>query len=100
MPSRNAPHLDALIASVTKKSATVEQPIRQAIIEGKPLSAAIDVFVRKVLYNPSSMSDGDFEAMKAQGFSEDQIFEIVVCASIAAGVERVDRGLAAAGLAR
>jgi alkylhydroperoxidase family enzyme len=41
------------------------------------------------------VTDDDVEALKAAGFSEDEIFEHTVSAATAAGLERLDAGLAA-----
>jgi alkylhydroperoxidase family enzyme len=41
------------------------------------------------------VTDGDVQALKDAGFSEDEIFEHTVAAAVAAGLERLDAGLRA-----
>jgi alkylhydroperoxidase family enzyme len=40
------------------------------------------------------VTDADVEALKAAGFSEDEIFEQTVATAVAAGLERLDAGMA------
>lgn len=55
-----------------------------------PLLAA---YVRKVSQAAHRVTDEDVVALKAAGFSEDAIFEITVTAAVAAGLDRLERGL-------
>jgi len=52
-------------------------------------------YVEKVRLHAYKVTDGDVEKLKAAGFSEDEIFEHTVSAAVAAGIERLDAGLAA-----
>jgi alkylhydroperoxidase family enzyme len=51
-------------------------------------------YLEKVRRNAYEVTDGDVERLKAAGFSEDEIFEHTVSAATAAGLERLDAGLA------
>ena len=52
-------------------------------------------YVEKVRLHAYKVTDGDVEKLKAAGFSEDEIFEHTVSAAVAAGIDRLDAGLAA-----
>ena len=41
------------------------------------------------------MTDGDIAAVRAAGLSEDQIFEIVICAAIGAANRQYERAIVA-----
>jgi hypothetical protein len=56
-----------------------------------PLHALID----KVATRPAEVTDADFAAAKASGFSEDQLFELVICAAVGQSARLYEAGLAA-----
>jgi hypothetical protein len=56
-----------------------------------PLGALID----KVASRPAQVTDADFAAAKASGFSEDQLFELVICAAVGQSTRLYDAALAA-----
>lgn len=56
-----------------------------------PLRGLID----KVVTRPTQLTDADFAAAKAAGFSEDQLFELVVSAAVGQSARLYDAGLAA-----
>lgn len=60
-------------------------------VTDKPLSALVE----KVALHPSTISDDDVSAVKKSGLSEDQIFEIVVCAAVGQAKRQYDDALAA-----
>jgi alkylhydroperoxidase family enzyme len=51
-------------------------------------------YLEKVRLHAYRVADGDVEELKAAGFTEDEIFEHTVSAATAAGLERLDAGLA------
>jgi alkylhydroperoxidase family enzyme len=61
-----------------------------------PERAAPDVFgsyLEKVRRHAHRTTDADVQALKAAGYSEDEIFEHTVAAAVAAGLERLEAGL-------
>ena len=52
-------------------------------------------YVRKVTLYAYKTTDEDVLALREAGYSEDQIFEITLCASMGAGLGRFERGLSA-----
>jgi hypothetical protein len=55
----------------------------------------VDALVDKVARNAYRVTDKDFAAARASGLSEDQIFEIVVCAAIGQATRQYDTALVA-----
>jgi alkylhydroperoxidase family enzyme len=51
-------------------------------------------YLEKIRLHAYKVADEDVEALKAAGFSEDEIFEQTISAAVAAGLERLDAGLA------
>jgi hypothetical protein len=58
---------------------------------GEPLSTLVD----KVARRAHRVTDEDIAGAKASGLSEDEIFEIVVCAEIGVATRQYDTALAA-----
>jgi alkylhydroperoxidase family enzyme len=63
------------------------QPERQA----PPQLAS---YLEKVRLHAYKVTDRDMDELKEAGFSEDEIFEHTISAAVAAGLERLDAGLA------
>ena len=51
-------------------------------------------YVEKVALNAYKTTDEDVEEMKSAGYSEDEIFEITLSATLGASLARLERGLA------
>ena len=49
----------------------------------------------KVATRPTQVTDADFAAARAAGFTEDQLFELVICAAVGQSTRLYDAGLAA-----
>jgi len=52
-------------------------------------------FLEKIANRPWSVGDEDISFLRAAGYSEDQLFELIVAAATGAGVRRLDAGLRA-----
>jgi alkylhydroperoxidase family enzyme len=57
----------------------------------EPLHALLD----KVATRPTQVTEADFVATRASGFSEDEIFELVICAAVGQSTRQYEAGLAA-----
>jgi len=55
----------------------------------------LDVLIGKVAMKPAQVTDADFALAKAAGFSEDQLFELVICAAVGQSARLYEAGLAA-----
>ena len=51
-------------------------------------------YLEKVRLHAYKVTDLDVDELKQAGFSEDEIFEHTISAAVAAGLERLDAGLA------
>jgi alkylhydroperoxidase family enzyme len=52
-------------------------------------------YLEKVRLHAYKVTDGDVQALKEAGYSEDEIFEQTVSTAVAAGLERLEAGLRA-----
>ena len=59
------------------------------------LPQPLDGLLGKVATRPAQVTDADFAAARAAGFSEDELFELVVCAAVGQSARLYDAGLAA-----
>jgi alkylhydroperoxidase family enzyme len=55
----------------------------------------LQALIGKVAMRPTQVTDADFAAAKAAGFSEDQLFELVICAAVGQSTRLHEAGLAA-----
>jgi len=61
----------------------------------RPVPPELASYLEKVRLHAYKVTDGDVQALKDAGFSEDQIFEHTVSVAVAAGLERLEAGLGA-----
>jgi hypothetical protein len=59
------------------------------------LAPPLDGLLGKVATRPTQVTDADFTAARAAGFSEDELFELVICAAVGQSARLYDTGLAA-----
>ena len=59
------------------------------------LPPPLDAFVEKVALHAYKVTDDDIRALDRAGYSEDAIFEVVVCAAVGAGAARFERAMQA-----
>jgi hypothetical protein len=59
------------------------------------LPPPLDALIDKVATRPAQVTDADFAAAKAAGFSEDELFELVVSAAVGQSARLYEAGLAA-----
>jgi hypothetical protein len=73
--------------------ASAEQRARAFSNDG--LSPPLDTLIGKAASRPAQVTAADFAAAKASGFSEDQLFELVICAAVGQSARLYEAGLAA-----
>jgi hypothetical protein len=59
------------------------------------LPEPLDGLLGKVAARPTQVTDADFAAARAAGFTEDELFELVICAAVGQSARLYDAGLAA-----
>ena len=52
-------------------------------------------YLDQVVFHAERTTDSDVQQLKERGYSEDQIFELTLCAALGAGLARLNRGLGA-----
>lgn len=101
--SKRATHR-ALVERVLSGEGTASAEQRARAFGNEGLAPPLDVLVGKVVDRPAQVTEADLAAVKAAGYSEDQVFELVVCAAIgqsdrlyAAGLEALAEATAGEG---
>ena len=72
----------AVIERIVDGYGKATQAQRRAAFENTGLPDPLRTLVDKVVRRAHQVTDGDVSAARAAGLTEDQIFEIVVCAAI------------------
>jgi alkylhydroperoxidase family enzyme len=83
--------VDRVLGDTGKASAD----LRRAAFENAGLTEPIRALVEKVAKRAYRVTDEDVAAVRAAGLSEDEIFEIVVCAAVGQASRQYSSGLAA-----
>ena len=89
----------ALVARVLDRDGKAPPELRRAAFDNACLSEPTRTLIKKVAYHANRVTDEDVAAVHAAGLSEDQIFEIVVCAAIGQASRQYNNALAALALA-
>jgi hypothetical protein len=69
--------------------------VRRAAFENRGLPEPLGVLAEKVARDARQVSGEDIAAAKAAGFTEDEIFELVVCAAVGEAMRQHDAALTA-----
>jgi alkylhydroperoxidase family enzyme len=94
------PARKALLRRVLEGPGKTSRTDRRAAFENRGVAVQLCQLVDKVARNPQRMSDEDIATARQSGFSEDQIFEIVVCAAIGQANRQYDAAKASLDAAR
>jgi len=70
-------------------------PDRRAAFNNRELSGSLGALVDQVALHANRITDQDINAAREAGLSEDQIFEIVVCAAVGQANRQYDAAIAA-----
>jgi hypothetical protein len=89
----------ALIARILEGEGTASRTQRRAAFANEHLSPPVSTLVEKVAMHAAGVTDEDIAAVRMASLSEDQIFEIVVCAALGQATHQNDAALAALRLA-
>ena len=84
-----------LVARVRWNDGTAPPELRRAAFHNVARDGPMRTLVDKVAYRAYSVTDEDVVAARAAGLSEDQIFEVVVCAAIGQADRQYTSALAA-----
>ena len=73
---------------------------RRAAFENKDVPETAKKLVAKVAKNAWKVTDEDIAGAKAAGLSEDEIFELVICAALGQATRQLDAALGALDAAK
>jgi alkylhydroperoxidase family enzyme len=71
--------------------------LRAMVADAPPAPQAMGEYLAKVHERAYTVTDGDVEALKDAGISEDEIFEQTVAAAVAEGLRRLEIAAAVIG---
>jgi hypothetical protein len=85
----------ALVDRVLNGEGRASPEQRARAFSNAGISPPLDALISKVATRPGQVTDADFAAAQAAGFSQDQLFELVVCAAVGQSARLYEAGLAA-----
>jgi hypothetical protein len=85
----------ALARRILEGAGKVSPSERRAAFQNSGLAKPLAALVNKVARHAYRVTDEDITATKLSGLTEDQVFEIVVCAAIGQATRQYDTALAA-----
>ena len=85
----------SLVARVLEGEGQASPEIRRAAFNNEGLAEPMGTFVEKVAHNARRVTDADIGTLRKAGLSEDQIYEIVICAAIGQASRQYHSALAA-----
>jgi alkylhydroperoxidase family enzyme len=85
----------ALVDSVLHGEGRASAEQRARAFSNDGLTPPLDALIDKVADRPAQVTDADLAAARASGCTEDQIFELVVCAAVGQSTRLYEAGLAA-----
>ena len=89
----------ALIERILDGGGMASRSQRRAAFENAGLAEPLKTLIRKVATQAIAVTDRDIAAARESGVTEDQIFEIVVCAAVGQATRQYEAAGAALGLA-
>jgi len=94
MDKKQAAH-KALVDRVLNGPGMASPEQRARAFSNSDIPPPLQALIGKVAAMPGQVTDADFAVAKASGFSEDQLFELVICAAAGEASRRYEAGLAA-----
>ena len=84
-----------LVTRILEGDGRASRAERRTAFENAGLAEPLRTLIDKVARRPRRVTDEDVAAVKASGESEDQIFELVVCAAIGQATRQYETALEA-----
>lgn len=95
MPNDKRATFRALVDRVLTGQGRASVVLRANAFNNDDLPPPLGILITKVATRPTHVTDADFVDAKAAGLSEDQLFELVLCAAVGQSARLYDVGLAA-----
>jgi alkylhydroperoxidase family enzyme len=83
----------AMVTRILEGEGHASHAQRRAAFTNAGLTAPLRALVDKVAMQPARITDDDIAAVNASGLSEDQIFELVVCAAVGQATRQYETAL-------
>jgi hypothetical protein len=85
----------ALVARIQEGDGEASREQRRAAFRNEGVESSLRDLVNKVCAHAREITETDIATVRAAGFSEDQVFEICVCAAVGQATRQLDSALAA-----
>jgi hypothetical protein len=85
----------ALVDRILQGDGRAPHAQRRAAFDNERLAEPVRTLIDKVAKHAYKVTDDDVAAVRASGVSEDQIFELAVCAAIGEATRQYDTAMAA-----
>jgi hypothetical protein len=89
----------AVVTRVLDGEGRASRAERRAAFNNATPTEPLHRLISKVAKHPTQITDHDVAAVKSSGLSEDQIFELVVCAAVGQATRQYQNALAALAVA-
>jgi hypothetical protein len=86
--------------AILRHAGMLDVSVRQSLATGQQIPEPLLVYVKKVARYAYRVTDDDVRALRAAGYSEDQIFEATLSIALGAAQRRLRAGLDALRAAR
>jgi hypothetical protein len=84
-----------LIARILEGDGTASQQLRRAAFANTELAEPLRALINTVAANPHAVTDDQVSSALASGCSQDQLFELVICAAVGQATRQHDAALRA-----
>ncbi|TDU89199.1 hypothetical protein EV138_2759 [Kribbella voronezhensis] len=95
MPDQKQAAQQALVDRILNGDGRASADQRARAFSNHGLSAPLDTLIDKVANRPTEVTEHDLAAAKAAGCTEDELFELVICAAVGQSSRLYETGLAA-----
>ena len=85
----------AIVTRVLEGTGTASRAERHAAFNNALVVEPLRGLISKVAERPIQITDDDFTAVKESGLTEDQIFELVICAAVGQATRQYESALEA-----
>jgi hypothetical protein len=85
----------ALVDRVLNAEGRASPELRARAFANADIPAPLHALIGKVATSPGQVTDADFAVAQAAGFSEDQLFELVIAAAVGQSARLYEAGLTA-----
>jgi hypothetical protein len=86
---------EAIVTRALEGDGRASRAQRRGAFDNAGLAEPLSTLIDKVAMRPTRVTDEDLAAVKASGLSEDQIFELVVCAALGQATRQYETALEA-----